>query len=163
MASAVWIVFAALFVAAAVFDGRSYRIPNWVSVALVALFVVAAIISGESLVEFWPHLALGVGVLLVGYLLYLFTGMGAGDAKLAAVAVLWAGLPGLYSWTFYLALAMAVLALVLVAARRVATAMAGAEPKLRILQRGAPVPLGVALAAAAILASGSFDTALWSI
>jgi prepilin peptidase CpaA len=163
MASAIWIAFAALFIAAAVFDGRSYRIPNWISVALVALFVVAALVSGESLVDFWPHLPLGVGVLLIGYLLYLFTGMGAGDAKLGAAAVVWAGLSGLYSWTFFLALAMAVLALGLVAARRIAFATVGAEPKLRILQRGAPVPLGVAIAAAAILASGSFDPALWAI
>jgi prepilin peptidase CpaA len=163
MASAIWIVFAGLLLAAAVFDGRSYRIPNWISVALAVLFAVAAAVSGEPLAGFWPHLALGIAVLLVGYLLYRFTGMGAGDAKLAAAAVLWAGLPGLYAWTFFLALAMAALALGLVAARRIAITAAGGEPKLRILQRGAPVPLGVALAAATILASGSFDPALWSI
>src|SRR5262245_46251156 len=86
MASAIWVAFAALFLAAAVFDGRSYRIPNWISAALVALFVVAGLASGESLLSFWPHVALGAGVLLIGYLLYLFTGMGAGDAKLGAAA-----------------------------------------------------------------------------
>jgi prepilin peptidase CpaA len=163
MASAIWIAFAALFLAAAVFDGRSYRIPNWISVALAGLFVLTVLVSGKPPADYWPHLALGAGVLLIGYLLYLFTGMGAGDAKLAAAAVLWAGLSGLYSWTFFLALAMAVLAIGLVAARRIAFATVGAEPKLRILQRGAPVPLGVAIAAAAILASGSFDPALWTI
>ena len=163
MASVIWIAFTALFLAAAVFDGRSYKIPNWISVALVALFVVATLASGESFPDFWPHFALACGVLLIGYLLYLFTGMGAGDAKLAAATVLWAGLSGLYSWTFFLALAMTVLALGLIAARRVATAVVGGEPKLRVLQRGAPVPLGVALAAAAILASGSFNPSLWSI
>jgi prepilin peptidase CpaA len=162
MASAIWIAYVALFLTAAVFDGRSYRIPNWISVALVVLFVVAVLASGGSLAGFWQHAVLGIGVLLVGYLLYLFTGMGAGDAKLGAAAVLWAGLSGLYAWTFFLALAMAVLALGLVAARRVALAVVGAEPKLRILQRGAPVPLGVALAAAAILASWRFDPVLWS-
>jgi prepilin peptidase CpaA len=163
MASVIWFVFAGLLVAAGVFDARSYRIPNWISVALAALFVVAALASGHPATGYWPHLALAVGALLVGYLLYLFTGMGAGDAKLAAAAVLWAGLSGLYAWTFFLALSMAVLALGLVAARRIAVATLGPEPKLRILQRGAPVPLGVAIAAAAILASGSFDPALWSI
>jgi prepilin peptidase CpaA len=163
MASGIGIVFAALFLAAAVFDARSYRIPNWISVALVALFLVAALMSGQPATSYWPHLALGAGILLVGYLLYLFTGMGAGDAKLAAAAALWAGLPGLYAWTFFLALSMAVLALGLVAARRIVVATVGSEPKMRILQRGAPVPLGVAIAAAAILASGSFNPALWSI
>ena len=163
MASAIWIGFAGLFLAAAVFDARSYRIPNWISVALVGLFLVAVLASGQPPTAFWPHLALSIGILLAGYLLYQFTGMGAGDAKLAAAAVLWAGLTGIYAWTFFLALAMAILALGLVAARRIAAAAVGAEPKLRILQRGAPVPLGVALAAAAILASGSFNPALWTI
>jgi prepilin peptidase CpaA len=163
MASVIWIVFAGLFFAAAVFDGRSYKIPNSISVILVALFLVAAFMSGQPATSYWPHLALGAGILLVGYLLYLFTGMGAGDAKLAAAAAVWAGLPGLYAWTFLLALSMAVLALGLVVARRIAVAAVGAEPRLRILQRGAPVPLGVAIAAAAMLASGSFDSALWSI
>jgi prepilin peptidase CpaA len=163
MVSAIWIIFAGVFLAAAAFDARSYRIPNWISVILVGLFLAAVLASGQPPWSFWPHLALGFGVLLVGYLLYLFTGMGAGDAKLAAAAVLWAGPSGLYAWTFALALAMAVLALGLVAARRIAAAAAGAEPKFRVLQRGAPVPLGVALAAAAILASGSFDHSLWGI
>ncbi len=164
MASAIWIAFAGLFLAAAVLDGRSYRIPNWISVALVGLFLVAVLLSGQPPADFWPHLVAGLGVLAIGSLLDLVTGMGAGDAKLAAAAVLWAGLTGLYAWTFFLALAMAVLALMLVAARRLASARAaGAESKVRILQRGAPVPLGIALAAAAILASGSFNPALWSI
>ena len=159
----IWFVFTGLFLTAAVLDARSYTIPNWISAALAALFLIAVFTSGEPAIGYWPHVALAVGVLLAGYLLYLFTGMGAGDAKLAAVAVLWAGLPGLYTWTFFLALAMAVLALGLVAARRIAIATMGPTPKPRILQRGAPVPLGVALAAAAILASGSFDPALWSV
>jgi prepilin peptidase CpaA len=163
MASVIWIAFAGLLLAAGVFDARSYRIPNWISVALAALFIVAVLTSGQPATGYWPHMAFGVGVLAVGYLLYLFTGMGAGDAKLAAAAMLWAGLPGLYAWTFFLALSMAALALGLVAARRIAVAMMGPAPKLRILQRGAPVPLGVAIAAATILASGSFDPALWPI
>ncbi|HEX5008580.1 MAG TPA: prepilin peptidase [Hyphomonadaceae bacterium] len=163
MASVIWIVFAGLFLASAVADASSYRIPNWISVTLALLFVIATLASGQPVLGFWPHLVLAVGVLLVGYLLYLFTGMGAGDAKLAAVAALWAGLPGLYAWTFFLALAMAVLALGLVAARRIAGAVGRSESTLPLLQRGAPVPLGVAIAAAAILASGRFDPALWPI
>ena len=98
----------------------------------------------------------------VGYLLYVFTGMGAGDAKLGAAAVLWAGVGGLYFWTFWIAVAMAVLALGLIALRRIATAVAGGEPRQRILQRGAPAPLGIAIAAATILASWKFDPAIWA-
>lgn len=162
MASVIWAAFAGLFALAAIIDGRTYKIPNWISIALAALFLVAALGSGQPLADFWPHAALGLGVLAAGYILYKFSGMGAGDAKLGAVAVLWAGVAGLYAWTFFLALAMAALAVGLVAIRRIAVVTTGGEPKHRILRRGAPVPLGIALAAATILASGSFDRALWA-
>ncbi|MDP3738227.1 MAG: prepilin peptidase [Hyphomonadaceae bacterium] len=163
MMSVIWIVFAGLFAAAAFIDGRTYRIPNWIPIALAVLFAIAAFASGEPVVDYWQNGALAVGVLAIGYLLYALTGMGAGDAKLGAVAVLWAGLSGLYAWTFWLAVAMGVLAFGLIAARRLAKmATADGLPRQRILQRGAPVPLGIALAAAAILASWKFDPSIWA-
>jgi prepilin peptidase CpaA len=160
MLSVIWAVYSGLFVAAAVIDGRSYRIPNWIPLALALLFAVAVSLSGKTIVEYWPSLALGVGMMAIGYGLYLATGMGAGDAKLAAAAVMWAGLSGLYAWVFALALSMAALAFGLVVLRRLAPA--GQTEKTRVLQRGAPVPLGVALAAASIVASWQFDAALWA-
>lgn len=157
MLSAVWIAFAALMLAAIVWDARTYRIPNWISLALVALFAAAALASGKPLIGFWPHLAVAAAFFGLGYLLYAFTGMGAGDAKLAAASGLWMGLPGLYLWSFALALAMTALAFGLIALRRLLPA--GDRP--RILQKGAPAPLGMALGAAAIAASFSFDLALF--
>lgn len=163
MASVIWVAFAGLLAAAAVIDGRTYRIPNWIPIALTVLFAVAVFASGKPVADYWTNAALAAGVLAIGYLLYAFTGMGAGDAKLGAVAVLWAGLSGLYAWTFWLALAMAVLAFGLVALRRIAKlAAAGGEPRQRILQRGAPVPLGIALAMATIIASWTFDPSIWA-
>jgi prepilin peptidase CpaA len=147
---------------AAVIDARSYRIPNWIPVALTALFVVAAFASGKPIEGFWPHLATALAVLAAGYLLYLLTGMGAGDAKLAAAGAIWTGFTGLYFLTFTLAVSMAALAFTLVALRRLVPAISGAESGIRVLQRGAPVPLGIALAAAMILASWKFDPALWA-
>jgi prepilin peptidase CpaA len=92
----------------------------------------------------------------------MLTGMGAGDAKLAAAGALWSGVSGLYMVTFTLAVSMAALALSLVALRRLVPAVSGAEPSVRMLQRGAPVPLGIALSAAMILASWQLDPALWA-
>ena len=160
MLSVVWVVFSGLFLTAALIDGRTYRIPNWVSLALVALFAVAVALSGKTIVDYWPNLALGAGMMVIGYGLYAATGMGAGDAKLAAAAVMWAGLGGLYAWVFALAMSMAALAVTLVVLRRVAPA--GQTEKRHVLQRGAPVPLGIALAAASVLASWQFDAALWT-
>jgi prepilin peptidase CpaA len=161
MASIIWSVFVLLLVFAAIADSRTYRIPNWISLGLVGLFLVAALASGEPLVGFWPHAALGAGVLVLGYALFALTGMGAGDAKLAAAATLWAGFGGLYTWTFALALSMAALALGLVALRRIGP-LAAVASRMRMLQRGAPVPLGVALSAATILASWEFNPVLWA-
>ena len=159
MMSVIWAAFAVLLLVAVVADARTYRIPNWISIALLALFVAAVAVSGKPPLGFWPHLAVAAGVLGAGYLLYLFTGMGAGDAKLAAAAGLWAGLSGLYLLTFALALAMSLLALSLVVARRVLPAGEAARP--RVLQKGAPVPLGVAIGLATIAVSLRFDPALW--
>ena len=160
MLSVIWVVFSGLFFAAAVIDARSYRIPNWIPLALAALFAVAVALSGKTIVDYWPSFALGAGMMAIGYGLYAVTGMGAGDAKLAAAAVMWAGLAGLYAWVFALAMSMAALAVALIVLRRVAPA--GQAAKARVLQRGAPVPLGIALAAASILASWRFDAALWT-
>lgn len=159
MMSAIWAAFTMLFLIGIVTDARSYRIPNWVSLALAGLFVVAVAFSGEAAVSFWPHLATGAAILAVGFALYKFTGLGAGDAKLAAAAALWAGPWGLYVLTFTLALAMSLLAVVLVVARRVPV---GAAPRPKIFQKGAPVPLGIAIGFAAIAASVRFEASLWA-
>jgi prepilin peptidase CpaA len=160
MMSFIWTAYTGLMLAAAVADARAYRIPNWISLALLALFAVAAAFSGEPAMSFWPHLAVGACVLAAGYALYVFTGMGAGDAKLGAAAALWAGVEGLYPLTFMLALAMTLLAFGLLLARRALAASALTKP--RVLHKGAPVPLGVAIGFAAIGASLRFDQALWA-
>ena len=156
----IWAGFSALLLAAVVTDARSYRIPNWISIALAALVVLAAALSGQPILSWWPHLAAGAVVLAVAYGLYTFTGMGAGDAKLAAAIALWSGVSGLYMWTFTLAVAMSVLAFGLVVLRRAIPA--GISQNVKVFQKGAPVPLGIALGLSAIAASAWFDKALWS-
>jgi prepilin peptidase CpaA len=160
MMSAIWATFTILFLLAAVWDARTYRIPNWISLALVALFVVAAAVSGQPVISFWPHLAASAGVFALGYGLYALTGMGAGDAKLGTAAAMWAGFSGLYAWAFALALAMSLLAFALILLRRVLPA--GKTPGPKVFQKGAPVPLGVAIGLATIAASWQFDRSLWT-
>ena len=146
---------------AAIFDLRSYRIPNWISIWLVALFLFAVLAAGLRPDSVLPHIVVGMVGLMAGYLLYAFTGMGAGDAKLGAAALLWSGLSGLYAWTFFLALSMAALAVSLVVARWTLARTGNTAVDNRLVRRGAPVPLGVALSAASLLASSEFNRSLW--
>jgi prepilin peptidase CpaA len=159
----IWAAFTLLVLIAAVADARSYRIPNWISLALAGLFavalVVAVAVNGQPIQSFWPHMLIGAAILGLGYALYLFTGMGAGDAKLAAAIGLWTGFSGLYMWTFTLAVAMAMLAIGLIVLRRALPA--GVSQKTRVFQKGAPVPLGIALGLSAIAASPWFNRALF--
>jgi len=159
----IWAAFTILVLIAAVADARSYRIPNWISLALAGLFgmalVVAVAVNGQPILDFWPHIAIGAAILVLGYALYQFTGMGAGDAKLAAAIGLWTGFYGLYMWTFTLAVAMALLAFGLIILRRALPA--GVSLKTRVFQKGAPVPLGIALGLSAIAASPWFNKALF--
>lgn len=160
--SIIWIAFVGLFVFAALRDARVYRIPNWISVALVALFVIAVFASGKPVTSFWPHIALGAAALAFGYLLFSFTNMGAGDAKLAGAAVVWAGGAGLYAFFVALAFAMAILVLGLIGVRLILSQTLKTHTHWRVLKRDSPAPLGVAAAAAAIAASGRFNGALWA-
>ena len=83
-----------LFVASVVCDLRTRRIPNSIPVALAGSFGLYAILGGAGpLSGVWLHLGLGALLLAIGFALYLTGGFGAGDAKLMAVAGLWAG-PG---------------------------------------------------------------------
>jgi len=93
-----------LTLAAAVWDIRSLRIPNWISLVIAALFLVALIAQPERFSPLWVHvLAAGV-TLIVGFLLFVVRIMGAGDTKLASSLVLWIGAKGLVSFVFFMAI-----------------------------------------------------------
>lgn len=101
-----------VFVAAAAwYDVRGGRIPNWLSVAGFACglawavgFADAETESGGPLTAF----AIGVGAMLV---LYLFKGVGGGDVKLMAGFSLLAGYPGIIYCLFFGCLAAGALML----------------------------------------------------
>ena len=114
MAGATIVAACGLFVTSMVCDVRRRRIPNAIPVALLALFLVHALVGGaESIRGLWMNLAIGAGLLAAGFALYLGGGFGAGDAKLIAVAGVWAGPTHLGH--FLLALAGTALALSLFA------------------------------------------------
>ena len=79
-----------LFGAAIVSDLVGRWIPDSIPLALLILFVLYAL-TGGHLAPVWTHLAIGAVLLLVGFALFAFGGLGGGDGKLMAVAGLWVG------------------------------------------------------------------------
>ncbi len=81
---------ALLFVAAAVCDARSYRIPNYFCGFLLLLFPVFAATSPQPID--WRQNAIVFGLIsAMGFAAFLGKWVGAGDVKLLSVASLWAG------------------------------------------------------------------------
>ena len=88
----------ALFGIAIVSDLTGRWIPDTVPLALLLLFVLYTLTVGHP-APVWTHIAIGAVLLLFGFALFAFGGLGGGDGKLMAVAGLWVGPHGL---TFFL-------------------------------------------------------------
>jgi prepilin peptidase CpaA len=82
--------FAGLAVASAISDVRNLTIPNRYSLAITLLFP-AYVLTSASPVDWVGALAIGLGLLALGFLLFAAKTLGGGDAKLIAAVSLWAG------------------------------------------------------------------------
>jgi prepilin peptidase CpaA len=83
-------IFSGLLAWAAVSDFRRYIIPNQVSLGALALFPVYVLSAPEPVHWQWALVMAGV-FFAVGFVMYLLRAMGAGDAKLLPVVMLWVG------------------------------------------------------------------------
>jgi prepilin peptidase CpaA len=164
--SLVWSLFAALMLGAAATDIASYRIPNLIVLLLVGLFAVVLTLLAPA--GAWQgHLLAGGLGLLATIVIYSVGGMGAGDAKLIAAALLWCGTGGVMALLFWIAISGLGVAAVLIALR-----LAFSVPQIqhgiglatvpRVLRRHEGVPYGVAIASGALIASNSFPHWLWT-
>lgn len=90
-------IFSGLLLWAAVSDFRRYLIPNQVSLGALALYPVYALSAPEPVQWLWA-LVMAIVFFGVGFVMYLMKAMGAGDAKLLPVVVLWAGPKGMASF-----------------------------------------------------------------
>lgn len=85
-----------LLVAGAASDLRTRQVPNAIPLLLLALFAVyAAAGAVRPAGSVWQHLAIGAILLAAGFALYTTGRFGGADAKLIAVAGMWAGPDGL--------------------------------------------------------------------
>lgn len=131
-------------------DLLRYQIPN----AVVAILVVAFALFATALP--WATTLLDVSaslaVLVVTALAFAFRLMGGGDAKLLAVAALWTGWRLLPPLLLVTSIIGAVLALLLLALRRLAPASLPQDRWYSLaLARGEGVPYGVAIAVGGLI------------
>ncbi len=149
------LAFPALVAVAALRDLTSFTIPNWISLALICAFVPAAIAAGVPWTQVGLCAAVGVVGLVIGMGLFAAGWVGGGDAKLLAAASLWIGWPACVTYLVYTALAGGGLACLLLGLR--SAWVRPALPKrpgwfARLIEPGAAVPYGVAIAIGALAA-----------
>lgn len=165
MLSLVWFLFAAITLASAVVDVATYRIPNWLVLAVSALFFVLAALHWRE-VDWLSHLGALALVLGAGVFFYSLGQMGAGDVKLLAALALWAGIYALIPLLFWVSLCGLLAMLAILVLRRSlpllqARGAISAGPLPRVLRRGEGVPYGIGIAPGALIASLSFPMWLW--
>ena len=145
-------LFPAVMAFAASSDFFTMTIANRVSLILVGGFVVLALLTGMSLPNLMWHAAAAAVVLVIVFVFFSRGWIGGGDAKLAAATALWLGFAHLPDYLIYASLFGGALTLLIVQFRALPLprAFVGREWAERLHQRGAGVPYGIALAAAAL-------------
>jgi prepilin peptidase CpaA len=104
------VMFVGLLGAAAVYDVRSRRIPNWIVLALLVLFIPTAVFDLQPTNLTQAFIALGIAF-VVTTALWLLKVIGGGDSKLFSAAALYAGYKYLGIFAVATALAGGVIAL----------------------------------------------------
>jgi prepilin peptidase CpaA len=142
-----------LFAVGAISDLVSYRIPNWISLALAGAFAVAVFVGGVPLDNVGWHLLVGLGAFVVGFALFAFNVVGGGDAKLFAAGALWAGPAYIMTYCLAFALAGGAFALAILLLRRMPLPAITARVSFlnKLLQPKAGLPYGVALGIGALI------------
>lgn len=146
-------VFPVIVTVAACYDVLTMQIPNRFPAVLGIAFLGAALAAGMAPAAIGIHLLIGAGVLVGTFALFAFGYLGGGDAKLAAATALWLGLDQTLVFLIYTALFGGALSLAILAFRSVPLPgfLLGQSWALRLHEKGAGVPYGVALAAAALM------------
>ena len=149
------IIFFALFavcqIMAAVNDGMSMRIPNWISLVLLAGFILITPFAWTDFATFGEHLMVGFGVFAVAFGMFAAGWLGGGDAKLLAATAFWWQSVDLLPYLLVTAIAGGILALFLIIGRRFVPVGVLTSPWLyRMFKDETKMPYGIALAIGAL-------------
>ena len=145
-------IFPATLMVAAATDIHDFKIPNWISGALLIGFFSAGISLGTPIELLAEGLLLGCAVLVVGFFLFAVRFFGGGDAKLFAATAPWIGLAAFPEFLMATAIAGGFLAIFLLVFRKTPPlpVYAHAQWLLRMHQNQHELPYGVAIAAGGI-------------
>lgn len=139
----------ALLAVAGISDIVKRKIPNWTVIGLIVVWVGAAI-AGQAVGPWYLALAAAVIAFAIGYLLYHFGLMGAGDAKLFTAGALFANLAFLLQFALFTALLGGVLAIgYLIVRPKKALRGLTARGRAEALKSSSGIPYGVPIAMAA--------------
>ena len=139
---------------AAASDLFTMTISNKLTLALLVGFVLLFPLTGMDLSTFGLHVVAGSIVLAIAFTCFAFGWIGGGDAKLAAVIVLWVGAGHAVEFIVMSALFGGALTLLLLAFRKqiaLPVSFMGQEWLVRLHDQRTGVPYGIALAAAALV------------
>jgi prepilin peptidase CpaA len=147
------LLFPSLMAFAASSDLFTLTISNRISLALALGFLILAALCGLPPQAILWHILAGLGVLAAGLALFARGLVGGGDAKLAAVAVLWLGSDRLADYALLSSLLGGAVTLALLAFRLMPLPawLADDVQAARLHQPGGGVPYGIALATAALV------------
>ncbi len=159
-----WIEWATLvaIVAGMLWDALRLRIPHTVCLVILFLMPVWGLLQPAD-VPWLGHLLGFVVTFVVGLILWRLRWFGGGDVKFLSAIALWFGIRDLGFFLVAVSLLGAILAILLLLLRAACGALPrrGADGTARtvpLLQKGDPVPYGIAIGLAAILLRGAmFD------
>lgn len=153
MGSLIALMLPGFVIAAAIFDLRTFKIPNPLVAMMLAVWPVAVLAIG---VPFHVAAVTALAALiLLGAGIFLFANnwLGAGDVKLISASVLYVGVPALGQFVLATTLAGAALAIFLVFFRRMPlpTPFVGQGWLTELHARTRVMPYGVAIAVGALV------------
>ena len=146
-------IFAYTMVYAGLTDLTTMKIRNGLVLLLLAAYAVLAPLAGFAPREIGLSAAMAAGALLVGFLFFARGWIGGGDAKLAAVTVLWFGADHTPTYLVYMALFGGAFTLLILQFRSqcLPAWLQSRAWIARLHDQGAGVPYGVAMALAALV------------
>jgi prepilin peptidase CpaA len=129
-------------------DLSKYLIPNWITGSLLLLYPVAVWMTPHP-IDWKMAVAAMALVLAIGYGIFCMKWMGGGDIKLLTACTLWVGMKNLPDFMIYVTMIGGGMSLLVLFLRKAPDYI----PQLlkikmpRVLQDGAPIPYGIAIAA----------------
>ncbi|WP_395645796.1 prepilin peptidase [Terricaulis sp.] len=147
------VAFVGLLATSAWWDVTTMTIPNWISIALTALFPVVALATGMPMAQIGLHLAFGLAILVICFILFQINIMGGGDAKMIAATAVWTGLGAFAPFIVWMAIFGGVIAMTLLMVRK-KVRQGATQPAFvnRLLKPRGGVPYGVAILAGGLMA-----------